>query len=471
MNEKSVFIYITGLNIDVNRKKNYLNKFLIKKGLTLCTLEYRIMAMFGDKRGGIRNICILAVILVVISFTIRNNLKSVAKIDENIDKQSIAALQPQEECREITGCIEKGETLFDIFKKYKLDFKELIKLKEASAGVHRLRELYPGRPYKIRINDRNQIDSLVYWIDDDYILTITRTESGFSAEKVSIEYEKRIHYIGGTIKDSLVASMGEEGNNLLLALLLSDIFSWDIDFTTDLRNGDTFKIVVEGLYLEGEFKKYGEILSAEFINSGEVYRAYRFEYEVGNADYFDDTGKSLKRSFLKAPLNFRRISSGFTKKRFHPILKIYRPHLGVDYAAPTGTPVSTVGDGVVIFAGYKGQNGNLVVIRHPNGYKTYYGHLSRIGKGIRNGVRVKQGQVIGYVGTTGLSTGPHLDYRIKINNKFVNPLTLKLPRGKSIPKKYMADFEKFRNDMDTRLASITPPSFAFVEQIKDNNKI
>ncbi len=177
----------------------------------------------------------------------------------------------------------------------------------------------------------------------------------------------------------------------------------------------------------------------------------------------------MKRAFLKAPLCFRRISSGYSKKRFHPVLKIYRPHLGVDYAAPAGTPVSTVGDGTVFFAGYKGGNGNMVIIKHPNGYKTYYGHLSKIKKDIRKGVKVRQGQIIGYVGSTGLATGPHLDYRIKINNKFVNPITLKLPRGGKIPKKLIAEFTKFKNDMDYTLASINPSVFTFVKYEKVKN--
>ncbi|MEW6214298.1 MAG: peptidoglycan DD-metalloendopeptidase family protein [Nitrospirota bacterium] len=363
--------------------------------------------------------------------------------------------------KEINGIIKKGDTLFDIFKKYKLDIGELFKLREASADIHRLRELYPGQPYKIVIDRNNQVNAFTYWIDDDNILTITRTESGFNAEKIQVDYERRILHIGGLIKDNLIFSMGEE--NLLLALELSDIFAWDIDFTTDLRNDDTFKIVVEGFYLDGKFKRYGDILSAEFINNGETYRAYRFEHN-GRADYYDSEGKSLRKAFLKAPLSFRYISSGFSIRRFHPILKIYRPHLGVDYAAPTGTPVSTVGDGTVFFAGYKRQNGKIVAIKHVNGYRTYYGHLSKIQKGIRKGVKVKQGQVIGYVGATGLATGPHLDYRIKVNNRFVNPLMLKLPRGRPVPKKLMSEFTNFKNKMDTRLASITPSIFALAEK-------
>jgi murein DD-endopeptidase MepM/ murein hydrolase activator NlpD len=411
-----------------------------------------------------RKAFIVVIFLAIAFLTIRSNFNVITNKTEEA-----VPIKPKE-YREITGNIEKGETLFDIFKKYKLDIVELFKLKEASADVHKLRDLYPGRPYKIIIDDNTKINEFTYWIDDDNILNITRTESGFCAEKKAIEYEKRIQHIGGVIKDNLILSVGEGRENLMLALQLSDIFAWDIDFTTDIRNGDVFKIVVEGCYLNGEFKKYGDILSAEFINNGETFPAYRFEHN-GKIDYFDVDGNSLRRSFLKAPLSFRRVSSGFSKRRFHPVLKIYRPHLGVDYAASTGTPVSAVGDGTVFFAGYKGQNGNIVIIRHFNGYKTYYGHLSKIGKGIKKRVGVKQGRIIGYVGATGLATGPHLDYRIKINNNFVNPLTLKLPRGKSIPNNLMSAFETSKNEMDIRLASITPPAFAYAENSKDNNKI
>jgi len=406
---------------------------------------------------------IVAIFLAVAFLVIRSNFK----IGDETERDASVC---QNESLEITDNVKRGDTLFDIFKKYNLDLGELFKLKEACANIHRLRNLYPGRPYKIVIDSNNQLSSFTYWINDDSILNITRTDSGFNAEKIPVDYEKRVLHIGGLIKDNLIYSMGKGEQDVLLALRLSDVFAWDIDFTTDLRKDDTFKIVVEGFYLDGEFKKYGNVLSAEFLNNSEIYQAYRFEYN-GDADYYDSNGKSLRRAFLKAPLNFSRISSGYTQNRFHPILKIYRPHLGVDYAAPAGTPVSAIGDGSVTFAGYKGQDGNQVIIKHPNGYTTYYGHLSRFGKGTKKGVKVKQGQIIGYVGATGLATGPHLDYRIKVNNRFVNPLTLKLPRGKPIPGKLMAEFEIFRDVMDNRLASITPQGFILAGESKSGDKI
>lgn len=364
--------------------------------------------------------------------------------------------------KEITGNIEKGESLYVIFKKYGLSVVELFKLSKASANIYKLSRLRQGHPYKIVVDNNNQINSFSYWINEDVILSLARNESGFYAEKVAVDYEKSIHHIGGVIEDNLILSMKTgktDREDLMLALQLSDIFAWDIDFTTDMRNGDKFKIVVEGLYLDGEFKKYGNIKAAEFVNRGITHSAYRFEHN-DRADYYDNEGKSLKKAFLKAPLSYRHISSGFSKSRFHPVLRIYRPHHGLDYVAPAGTPVSAVGDGVVTFAKYKGQYGNLIIIRHPNGWETYYGHLSRFKKGIRSGVKVEQGQVIGYVGSTGMSTGPHLHYEVRINNRPVNPLTLKMPEGKPVSEELMTDFNRIKNQMDIQLASISMPVLA-----------
>ncbi len=408
-----------------------------------------------------RKAFIIAVFLAIAFLTIGNNFDLVSRTETPQQPAPGAVAARPGAFREITGKIKRGETLFDIFKKYKLDPKALFQLKEASADVYKLGELRPKQPYKIVIDNNDQINSFEYWINDDTMLNITSTESGFCAEKVPVRYEKRILHIGGTIKDNLVSSMGEGHENLMLALQLTDIFAWDIDFTTDLRRNDEFKVVVEGLYRNGEFKKYGDILSAEFVNDGENYFAYRYSYD-GKTDYFDADGKSLRKAFLKAPLSFRRISSGFSNRRFQPILKIWRPHHGLDYAAPTGTPVSASGDGTVLFAGRRGGYGNLIMIAHRNGWKTYYGHLSRFAKGIRRGARVSQGELIGYVGATGLATGPHLHYEMRIHNKPVNPLSVKIPHGESIPKKLMAGFRRVRDGMAGQLASIHSATFAVI---------
>lgn len=322
-----------------------------------------------------RRAFIAAVIVFVIFLISNSSLKEPAKQEPAPTGKN---------SREICGTVSRGETLADIFKRYGLDMRELFQLREASAAVHRLRNLYPGQMYSIIIDGNNQVESFVYWIDADNLLHITRGESGFEAQKVPIEYEKRVQHIGGLIKENLISSMGESKEKIKVALELSDIFAWDIDFASDLREGDAYKIVVEGYYLDGVFKKYGNILLAEFVNQGETYRAYRYEID-GQADYFDGDGSSLKKAFLKAPLNFRRISSSFSRSRLHPVLRIYRPHHGLDYTAPAGTPVSAVGEGVVQYAGYKGQYGKLVIIKHTNGWKTYYGHLSAVARDITRG--------------------------------------------------------------------------------------
>ncbi|OPY78564.1 MAG: Murein DD-endopeptidase MepM [Syntrophorhabdus sp. PtaU1.Bin058] len=388
---------------------------------------------------------ILIVVLSVLVVALGLSLKTGTQHKEDNREQN--------SYKQIRGTIRDGDTLFTIFKKYKLELNELFEIRDSSAGIHDLSKLCAGRPYRMTIDGNNRVNSFVYFVDDDSFLNVVRSGSGFHTEKVAIDYEVRIRHIGGTIKDNLISSIGEDREDTLLAMEVSDIFSWDIDFTTDIREGDTFRIIAEGMYLNGEFKKYGDILSVEFVNNGELYRAYRFE-NGGEADYYDPLGRSVRRAFLKAPLNFKRISSYFSKNRFHPILKRHRPHHGVDYAAPRGTPVSATGKGTVVFAGRRGAYGKLVILKHKNGYRTYYGHLSRIAKGVRREVGIDQGQLVGYVGKTGLATGPHLHYEMRVRGGYVNPLGLKQPYEKTIPEKRMAEFMDVTRKMNRDLASI-----------------
>jgi murein DD-endopeptidase MepM/ murein hydrolase activator NlpD len=363
--------------------------------------------------------------------------------------------------QEITGVVKPGETMFDIFQRYGLSIRELLSMREASAGIHRIKKISAGQPYRIQLDGDNNVLSLTYRIDDEKFLRITRGDPEFRAEKIEIPYERKAGSVGGIIESSLYESLGNGGESALLACEVADIFSWDIDFASDLQPGDSFRLVVEELWLGGRFQRYGKVLAAEFVNEGTRHRAYRYEVN-GHAGYFDEDGNSLRKAFLKAPLNFRRISSGFSRSRLHPILKIRRPHLGVDYVAPAGTPVSALGDGTVRFAGWKGANGRLVILSHPGGYKTCYGHLSRIARGIRPGSRVGQGDVIGYVGSTGRATGPHLHFQVAQNGRVVNPFSMKLPRGIGIPKTMMADFRKFRTGMAETLSSISPAQWKTV---------
>lgn len=377
----------------------------------------------------------------------------------SVSLQKEARGETPDPSREIRDVVKNGETMFDIFQRHGMNLNDLYPIREASAAIHRLKRIHAGQPYAIELDGERNVVSLSYQIDDDAVLLVTREDPGFQAERIVIPYETKVRKFGGVIANNLYDSLDGDVDRALLAYALSDIFSWDIDFTTDLRKGDTFKVVVEEQWLNGEFKRFGSVLAAEFTNDGKTYRGFRHEGPDGRAGYYDEEGRSLQRAFLKAPLSYRRISSGFSPSRLHPILKIRRPHLGIDYVAPRGTPVSALGDGTVRFAAYKGANGNLVILSHPKGFTTYYGHLSRIRKGIRRGIRVSQGDVIGYVGATGRATGPHLDFRIKKANRFINPLKVDLPRGGEVSKSQRAAFDRSRRELGLELASIvlSPP--------------
>jgi murein DD-endopeptidase MepM/ murein hydrolase activator NlpD len=358
----------------------------------------------------------------------------------------------------ITGEVKPEDSFEAIFEKYNLDKLALADIHESAKGIFNLSKIAVGDLYALNLDkDDHTVQSLQYGIDDTSFLNVVRMPDGFVAEKVDLQIDRKIGSLYVNIKGSLMQSMPSGHSEYVrLALKLSDIYAWDIDFSSDIRNGDAVKIIVEELWVGEVFKGFGDILAAEIINNGEIHPAYRFEHN-GETDYYDADGKSLRKALLKSPLKFKYISSRFTKRRLHPKLRVYRPHLGVDYVASTGTPVSAAGSGTVIFAGYKGQNGKMVKIKHNNGYITYYGHLSKIPKKIRKSAKVSQGDIIGYVGSTGLATGPHLDYRIKSKGKFIDPLKLRLPRGTSVPKQMMAAFRQVVGTFDSRLASLMQP--------------
>jgi murein DD-endopeptidase MepM/ murein hydrolase activator NlpD len=347
----------------------------------------------------------------------------------------------------ITGMVEKDETLNDIFRKNNFKTDDIPNITKASKKIFSFTDIRPGMTYRIQVDGKSGgVTLFEYAINDVEYLSVKKDFKGFKAKKITLPYQKKKTVIAGEIENNLIDAVGPGKEHMALAYDLADILAADIDFTTDLRKKDSFKMVVEELYVDGVFKGYGNILYARFINNGKKYEAVRYKLN-GRESYFDASGKSLRKTLLRAPLRYRYISSGFTYKRMHPILKIFRPHLGVDYVAPQGTPVSTAGDGVVIAIGFKPQDGNQVAVKHGNGFTTYYGHLSRFKKRLRNGSRVEQGDIIGYVGSTGLSTGPHLDYRVKQNNKPVNPQSAKLPIFDSIPAKLKKNFNTLLADM------------------------
>jgi murein DD-endopeptidase MepM/ murein hydrolase activator NlpD len=325
----------------------------------------------------------------------------------------------------------------------------------SAESVFNLRHVRAGNELAVGRSVLGELRAIRYRIDVDRVLLISHQGNDFHSEIDTVPSETKVAGVTGEIRDSLFEAVVNAGEKPELAMRLADIFGWDLDFYTDPRPGDTFRVVVEKKVFAHETEtSYGRILGAEYDNGGHIYRAVLFHDPSGRPAYYSPGGESMKKAFLHSPLKFAApITSHFSLHRFHPILKEYRPHLGIDYAAPTGTPVQSIGDGRVIFAGWKGGSGNLIEIQHANGYTTYYMHLSRIL--VRDGQRVEQGQRIGLVGMTGLATGPHLDFRIQQHGQFLNFERLPLPPSEPVAKR---DWDEFTAARDQMLAEMPLPN-------------
>ncbi len=357
----------------------------------------------------------------------------------------------------VMDTVARNETLSDIFLANEISYTELLEVLKASKGLFNLNRLQAGSLVRLAFDEEKRFSRFEYEIDDRRMLLVDLNRPDSVTARIDeVEYRYGTRMVGGEIRSSLYQAMEDIGENMEIAYMLSEIFAWQIDFITDLRKGDYFRAVIEEYRGRDDVTKLSTVLAAEFYNNGKLYQAFRYEDPEGHVDYYDGTGASLQRKFLKSPLKYKRISSRFSKRRFHPILKIYRPHLGVDYSAPVGTPVSSVGDGEIVMAGRDGGYGNCVKVRHNGTYQTLYGHLRGFARGIRKGLKVKQGQVIGYVGTTGLSTGPHLDFRMTVNGKYVNPLTVNLPAADPVKKTYEDEFRRLVMDRMEVLDQDTP---------------
>jgi murein DD-endopeptidase MepM/ murein hydrolase activator NlpD len=309
-----------------------------------------------------------------------------------------------------------------------------------------------GGTYRFLTDENGGMVKFIYEAGPAEIYEIVKDSKGeFMAKRQEVPLEIYLTKVGGEIHSSLFEAINVVGEQDLLAISFAEILAWEIDFYKDVKEGDRFKIVVEKIYKGNRFIQYGTIHGLEYLREEKIIRGFLYKN-----DYYDETGDSLRRAFLKAPLRFNRISSRFSQERKHPILGGVQPHYGVDYAAPTGTPVWAVADGVVISMGWSPGFGKKVILRHVNGYKTYYGHLSRYGIGIRVGKRVQQKEIIGYVGSTGLSTGPHLDYRLNKDGRFRNPLKEVFPAGCPLGKEEKEKFQKKRDEVLAWLANDVP---------------
>ena len=303
-----------------------------------------------------------------------------------------------------------------------------------------LRLIKPGDEIVVR-RDAAEVLGLQKTISLSQILSIAMTDEGYDAAIVDEVLDKQAVRANGTIESSLFLAAADAGISDRTIMNLAGIFAWDVDFMLDIRSGDSFTIVYEDIWKDGERVAEGNILAAEFVNQGEHFTAIRFEDDSGRVDYFTPEGNSVRKAFLRAPLTFSRISSNFNPRRRHPKLNTIRAHKGVDYAAATGTPIKAAGDGKIIHRGRKGGYGNTVIVQHGGNITTLYAHMSRYGKG-RVGSRVRQGQIIGYVGATGLATGPHLHYEYRRNGVHLNPRTVKLPDAEPIKAEYLPAFQQ-----------------------------
>lgn len=344
----------------------------------------------------------------------------------------------------------RGETVNDMFERLGLQGDEVRKATRALAEHVNVRSIRAGNQYSALFNSDSTLAAFELTLAGSGRLQMSRLGEGWDTRWQPFRRSLELRALRGQVEGSLEGSIRRAGGPQSLAYRMAGILQWDLDFTKDLKRGDRFEVLYEEILLEGEPHDIGQVLAVVFDNRGRLHEAYRFG---DSGVYYDGEGRPLKKMFLRSPLRYSRITSMFSHRRFHPVLKTYRPHYGVDYGTPVGTPVQVTASGVVIHAGWDKGGGNVVKVRHGGGYVTAYLHLSRFAKGIRPGARVRQGDIIAYTGATGLASGPHLDYRVQHNNRWIDPLTLKSVRDEPIPSYKLASFRAWRDDVRSSLKS------------------
>lgn len=349
--------------------------------------------------------------------------------------------------------IERGDTIASILQRLQIDDTSASQVLQRTSEARLLYRLIPGRTIRAHTTAAGQLLALRY-LNGTQLLKIDREGDALVVSEGAAEVETRLHMRSGEIRSSLFAATDAAGMSDAVAVQIAEVFSTDIDFHRDLRKGDRFAAVYEVQYHQGEPVKTGRLLSAEFVNNGKTFQAVWFQNPDGEGGYYTPDGKNIRKAFLRSPLEFSRISSGFTISRFHPVLQTWRAHKGVDYAAPTGTRVRATGDGIIEFVGRQGGYGNLVVLRHQSKYTTWYGHLSGFAPGMQKGKRIVQGDVIGFVGSTGIATGPHLHYEFRTNDVHQDPLRVAMPPAPPLAPQHRAAFDENARPLAERLALV-----------------
>lgn len=402
--------------------------------------DFRILKI--TKRQGFRIILYLAFASFALYYCTQLEIKDHDHFasEANLSPISQATILYEPYIQFFSYIVKKGDTFAGILSKFNISENEAVQYYTSLKSIG-FSTLFPGDSLCFTKDGNKQVKSFSLLNRLSYWYHLHTSDSTLQVEKKPLEVTTYRCLVKGTLESSLSEDMWKYGVGDALVIKMADIFAWDINFFMDPRKGDTFEVLFEKNYRDGRFVGYGSILAAQYINGNKIFYAIALKDSRGKLNYYDLNGKSVQKQFLKAPLRFNRISSGFSYSRKHPILGIYRPHLGIDYAAPRGTPVYAAADGKVTFTGVNGNYGRQVKLSHGASYQTFYGHLYTIGRGIRPGVHVSQGQCIGTVGKTGLATGYHLDYRMKIGSRFVNPVTISLPSKEGVPEGERAQFE------------------------------
>jgi len=375
-----------------------------------------------------------------------------------MDPATIKPIVPVDEWQTVQ--VHPGETLADIFLAQGLSMTDLQHVIDGSGGTKVFHQIKPGQEFQFLVGGDHTLKGVRFDQDEATIATLRLDGAAPQLTTKTRDVQRREHISHGVIDSSLFGAASKAGMSNAMVLKLAEVFKFDIDFVQDLRVGDNFTVIYDDVYSDGSYLREGDIVAAEFVNQGKRYTAYRFKNADGKWSYFSEEGRPLTGSFLRIPVDFTRISSQFSAGRMHPILGTMRAHKGVDYAAPTGTPIHAAGDGVVKFRGWMNGYGNFVVIQHNATISTAYGHMSRFAN-LRVGQRVSQGNTIGFVGMTGLATGPHLHYEFRVNNVQRDPQTVTLPKPEPLPAAQLAKFKK----------EVVAPQLARLNQVDNNTKL
>ena len=359
--------------------------------------------------------------------------------------------------------IKSGDTMAKVFSRLGLSPTLLHKVTHLDKSTRKLTRIKPGHKIRFQLDDEGTLHQLVYPYELASTLKVMKAGTDYTTQIQTKEFETRIAHTSAKIKHSLFLSGQEAGLSDNLTMKLASIFGWDVDFALDIRQGDHFTVIYEEIYLDDKKVKEGNILAAEFHNNGKTHQAIRFKDKSGHTQYYSPKGMSMRKAFLRSPVEFSRISSRFSLGRKHPILNKIRAHKGVDYAASRGTPIKSTGDGKIVFKGKKGGYGKTIIIQHGSSYSTLYAHMRSYNRKSRIGSRVKQGQVIGYIGSSGLATGPHLHYEFRVNGVHRNPLTVRLPKALPLAKKYRQDFETKAKNLIAQLNLIKSNNLALLK--------